>query len=276
MRQTEAKQSVPQAKNKAENFDWDRVFSTWKPLTELPQELIASEAEQERVLSVYNRALEKAAGGNADIAKIALDKLTTQWPQFAEAASLYGVILARERQFREAEEQFEKVLLASPDAALAKAVDRCRIAAREERIRAQARDSRRKKSEELLMPVRAHMAKSGILQRAIGEEGTGRIQMASKREQEEVYRLEQGDMADSARRHSTLVRLIQGLTVAIIVASLLFLLFFFVLRPVILRNEARLERLNWLERVLEEQRDDPSISDILDIYRDTFPPEQNK
>lgn len=110
----EAKRSVPQAKNKAESFDWERVFSTWKPLTELPPELIASEAEQERILSVYNRALDQAVTGNTDIAKIALDKLTASWPQFAEASSLYGVILARERQFREAEEQFEKVLLASP------------------------------------------------------------------------------------------------------------------------------------------------------------------
>ena len=67
------------------------------------------------------------------------------------------------------------------------------------------------------------------------------------------------------------VRLIQGLTIAIIAASLLFLLFFFVLRPVILRNEARLERLNWLERVLEEQRDEDPIAEILDMYRDTFP-----
>lgn len=267
----EAKRSVPQAKNKAESFDWERVFSTWKPLTELPPELIASEAEQERILSVYNRALDQAITGNTDIAKIALDKLTAGWPQFAEASSLYGVILARERQFREAEEQFEKVLLASPDAALSKAVDRCRIAAREERIREEARDSRRKKSEELLMPVRAHMAKSGILQRAANDGGIGRVQMASKREQEEVYRLEESDMSRSVRQHSSLVRLIQGLTIAIIAASLLFLLFFFVLRPVILRNEARLERLNWLERVLEEQRDEDPIAEILDMYRDTFP-----
>ena len=249
----------------------ERVFSTWKPLTELPPELFDSEAEQERILAVYKRALDQAVTGNTDIAKIALDKLTASWPQFAEASSLYGVILARERQFREAEEQFEKVLLASPDAALSKAVDRCRIAAREERIREEARDSRRKKSEELLMPVRAHMAKSGILQRAANDGGIGRVQMASKREQEEVYRLEESDMSRSVRQHSSLVRLIQGLTIAIIAASLLFLLFFFVLRPVILRNEARLERLNWLERVLEEQRDEDSIAEILDMYRDTFP-----
>ncbi len=78
-------------------------------------------------------------------------------------------------------------------------------------------------------------------------------------------------MSRSVRQHSSLVRLIQGLTIAIIAASLLFLLFFFVLRPVILRNEARLERLNWLERVLEEQRDEDPIAEILDMYRDTFP-----
>lgn len=68
-----------------------------------------------------------------------------------------------------------------------------------------------------------------------------------------------------------LSRLIQGLTIAVIAASLLFLVFYFAVRPVIVRNEARRERLNWLERILEERQEDESVAEILEMYKKTFP-----
>ena len=271
MRQNQAGRPVPHAKNRADTLDWDRVIDSYSELVSLPEDLLASEGEQERILSVYNRALKQARTDNVDMAKIALEKLTASWPQFAQAASLYGVLLAKERRYREAEEQFEKVLLASPDTALAKAVDRCRLAAREERIREEARDSRKKRSEHLLVPVRAHMARSGILQRAADEDGTGRIQMASRREQEEILRMEQGVAMETRRSQGALTRLIQGLAVAVIAVALLFLVFYFAIRPSILRNENRRERLEWLERVLEEGAEDEAVAGILDLYRKSFP-----
>lgn len=272
MREKREQKTLADVKNRSEAIDWDRVLASYQALDSLPEDLMASEGEKERLLSVYNRALQQAGGGNSDVAMIALEKLTSSWPQFAEASSLFGVLLAKERRYREAEERFEKVLLASPDAGLAKAVDRLRLAAREERIRQEARDSRRRKEEKLLMPVRAHMAKSGILQRAGFEGGTGRMQMAGRREQEEVLRMEESLASQTRRTHSKLTRLIQGLTIAVIAASLLFLLFYFAVRPAILRGEDRRERLAWLERILEEQKEDQGVAEILDLYRKTFDP----
>ncbi len=271
MRQNQAGRPVPHAKNRADALDWDRVIDSYTELSAVPEDLLASEGEQDRILAVYNRALKQARTDNSDIAKIALEKLTASWPQFAQAASLYGVLLAKERRYRDAEEQFEKVLLASPDTALAKAVDRFRLAAREERIREEARDNRRKRGEKLLVPVRAHMAKSGILQRAADEDGTGRVQMASRREQGEVLRMEEGMALDSRRSFGSLNRLIQGLAAAVIAVTLIFLIFYFAIRPSILRNEDRRERLEWLERVLNESREDETVAGILDLYRKTFP-----
>ncbi|MFA5587067.1 MAG: hypothetical protein WDA02_11195 [Saccharofermentanales bacterium] len=264
------------ARSKADTLDWDRVLSTYRKLESLPSILHASESEEERILSVYNRALTQASTNNIDMALIALEKLAVNWPQFSEAGSLYGVLLARERRYRAAEEQFEKVLLAAPDSPLARTVDRCRLAAREERIREQARDSSRVHKDRVLAPIRAHMARSGILQRATDDQGAGRIQMAGRREQEDALRMEEGLSPGSRRAHSSVSRLIQGLTLALILASLLFLLFYFAIRPAIVRNEARREQLEWLERILEEQRGDPSVGGILDLYRRTFPAETGK
>lgn len=273
MQQNHNNRSVLEARNKSATLDWDRVLESYKKLEALPQELPASEGERERILSVYNRAVEQTVTGNRDVAMIALEKLTSGWPQFSEAASLYGVLLASQRRYGEAEAQFDKVLLASPDTALANKVDKCRMAAREERIREQARDNSKRKNENLLMPVRANMARSGILQRATDEDGTGRIQMASRREREEALQMAQNKMSNESRAHGNVVRLIQGLTIAIVVASLLFLLFYFAVRPMVLKNEARRERLEWMEKVLEERgKDDDSIAEILDMYRKTFPP----
>ena len=273
MREKQPSRPLSNAKNKNEALDWDRLLASYMSLDALPGDLMASESEKERILSVYNRALKQASSGNIDMAKIALEKLTASWPQFTEASSLYGVLLAKERRYREAEAHFEKVLLASPDTELAQSVDRCRLAAREERIRQAARDSRQQKGETLLMPVRAHMAKSGILERA-GQEGggSGRVQMAGRREQEEILRMEEGMAAKNKRAHSKMSRLIQGLTLAIIAASLLFLLFYFAIRPGILKNEERRERLEWLEAVLEDRSEDEAVSDILDFYHKTFEP----
>ena len=78
--------------------------------------------------------------------------------------------------------------------------------------------------------------------------------------------------AKNKRAHSKMSRLIQGLTLAIIAASLLFLLFYFAIRPGILKNEERRERLEWLEAVLEDRSEDEAVSDILDFYHKTFEP----
>ncbi len=276
MRHDSADRPMQAAKSKADSLDWDRVLSSYRELESLPEDLLVSESEAERLLSVYNRALRQAKTDNEDIAMIALEKVTSSWPQFAEASSLYGILLAKERRFRAAEEQFEKVLLASPDSPLVRTVDRCRLAAREERIRKQARDSSSRRREQKLAPIRAHMARGGILQRAADGQGTGRVQLASRREQQEVLRMEEGLSHGARRIHGKVSRLTQALLIAVIAASILFLVFYFAIRPMIIRNEIRRERLEWLERILEEQGGDESVAQILDLYRRTFPQERGK
>ena len=258
-------------KNKANVFDWDRVISKYAKLDSMPRELPVSVSERERILSVYNRAIDQIRTDNTDVAMIALEKVSVRWPHFIEASSLYGLLLAKTQRFAEAEKQFEKVLLALPDADIAPAVNEWRKEARQERIREEARDSSRRRREHKLLPVRASLASSGILQRAADEDGTGRVQMASKREQEEVLR-SGGDYAQgssSARTGTT--KLFQVAIIAVIVASILFLIFYFVIRPSIVANENRRERLEWLEAALSERAgENESIGEILDAYRKAF------
>jgi tetratricopeptide (TPR) repeat protein len=129
-------------KNKAHVFDWDRVISKYEKLEDLPGDLPVSDSESERIVSVYNRAIDQIRTDNTDVAMIALEKVSVRWPLFIEASSLYGLLLAKMQRFAEAEKQFEKVLLASPDADIVPTINEWRKRAREEpsgRKRATAR-----------------------------------------------------------------------------------------------------------------------------------------
>ena len=143
--------------------------------------------------------------------------------------------------------------------------------AREERIREEARDSSKRRREDRLLPVRASLAKSGILQRAADEDGTGRVQMASKREQDEMLRAG-GDYVQGGETSRTgMAKIAQGLTIAVIVASVLFIIFYYAIRPAIVANENRRTRLEWLETVLvERSEEDQAIRKILEAYRNAF------
>lgn len=88
--------------------------------------------------------------------------------------------------------------------------------------------------------------------------------------------MEEGLSHGARRIHGKVSRLTQALLIAVIAASILFLVFYFAIRPMIIRNEIRRERLEWLERILEEQGGDESVAQILDLYRRTFPQERGK
>jgi tetratricopeptide (TPR) repeat protein len=265
-----SRHSVLPVKNKADAIDWERMIARFRPLETLPEAIRTTDSEAERILTVYNRALRQTQSGHRDIAKIALERLTSDWPDFTEAFMLNGALLAAERRYESAEEMFERALLASPAPRFIEVLEDGRRAARDDRIRQEASESSRRHREQMLRPISAQLAKSGVLQRAADAEGTGRVQMASKREQEDVMR--GSGRWSEGRSDGGLSKTLRGLTVAVIAALVIFLIFFFALRPMILKSEARRERLEWLERVIEERaQDDASYQGLMDQYRKAFP-----
>ncbi|NLZ66216.1 MAG: hypothetical protein GX910_00925 [Clostridiaceae bacterium] len=259
------------AKSKRDEVDWDAIKSRFLPMETLPKDLIASRTEGERALAAFNRALEQSKTGNSDVAMIVLGKLTSRWPTFLAASTLYGVLLAEARRYAEAEQRFEQVLLQAPDSEDARTIEYCRMAVREERIREEARDRSRKIKEQKLMPVRARMARSGILQKAADDTGAGRTQMASRREQENVLKMGEDDTRMTAHERRPFTRAIRVLAISVIVVAVLFLVFYFAIRPSILAAEQRRQRLEWLEHQLtSEQVDDNTARKILEHYRRAF------
>lgn len=259
------------AKSKRDEMDWDAIKARFLPMDTLPNDLIASRTEGERALAAFNRALEQSKTGNSDVAMIVLGKLTSRWPTFLAASTLYGVLLAEARRYAEAEQRFEQVLLQAPDSEDARTIEYCRMAVREERIREEARDRSRKIKEQKLMPVRARMARSGILQKAADDTGAGRTQMASRREQENVLKMGDDDTRMTTHERRPFTRAIRVLAISLIVVAILFLLFYFAIRPSILDGEQRRQRLEWLEHQLtSEELKESTAREILEQYRRAF------
>ena len=263
--------SGSRAKPKKDTVDWDRIKARFISLSELPGGIIASSTEEERILAVFNRALEQSKTGNSDVAMIALSKLTSRWPNFMAASTLYGVLLAEARRYAEAEKLFEQVLLQAPDSEDAKTIEYCRQAAREERIREEAHDRSQRSKEQKLLPVKARMARSGILTRAADDGKSGRTEMAGKKEQEDVLRMT-GDYAPvNSPERKPVSRAVRVLAICVAAVSALFLIFYFAIRPGILAAEQRRTRLEWLEKqLISEESTDEHIADLLKQYKKYF------
>jgi hypothetical protein len=66
--------------------------------------------DQEALLKQYNRALSMAASDSADISAIALRKLLTRFPDWGEAALLYGICLSLDGKMNRASASFQHAL----------------------------------------------------------------------------------------------------------------------------------------------------------------------
>ena len=94
------KDAGSRAKSKRDEVDWDAIKARFLPMDTLPNDLIASRTEGERALAAFNRALEQSKTGNSDVAMIVLGKLTSRWPTFLAASTLYGVLWQRRGAMR--------------------------------------------------------------------------------------------------------------------------------------------------------------------------------
>jgi hypothetical protein len=95
--------------------------------------------------------------------------------------------------------------------------------------------------------------------------------MASKREQDEMLRAGGDYVRGVETSRGGMAKVLQALTFAVIVASILFIIFYFAIRPAIVANENRRTRLEWLETALVERSgEDESIRKMLEAYRNAF------
>ena len=88
--------------------DYIRLALSVRQITE--EDLIlfqVSADEKAHIVKQFNRALVNAQGDGTDVAQIFLKPLIAKYPSWGDAALVFGLCLARENQFKRAEESIE-------------------------------------------------------------------------------------------------------------------------------------------------------------------------
>lgn len=231
------------------------------PLTEEELTLFAPPREVMLAAASYNAALETYVSGKEEEGMRRLAQISGDYPLFAQAGHLYGILLAAEGRFEEAEEHLKRIRL------LELAEDERHHL--NEEIEALSRETRKlkrerarlKRREDLLMPVKSEIARNSILIKA-GDDNRGVFSGAKEPAESDMQdgpALIYEDNSEKEKQKTALV-LIFGIAIAV----LALLLFFFLIRPGIMKQRAldreRNERLEWLEKHLLDRA--PKQQDI--------------
>jgi len=258
-------------------MDWDKAINNMPALDSDEIQVSPSERENQRAVDLYNRALEQIADGNSDVAMIALDRLTGEFPLFAEAAYLYGLCLGQQKNYEAAEKMLRQAELSDLSQEDYDAVGVAKLAAREGKIRAQENIRRRRQKEVKLSKVKADLAIGGILEKSVHSKKADRMRMATAREREEVMQqiraqeqdgLPRGIEIDSANGSN---RWLQFVSIIVIICSVIFLVFYFFIRPGIIRRREVDEKLIWIEQEMESRATgDAGVADMLADYKSRF------
>ncbi len=240
------------------------------------------------VVKQYNRALLNAQRDGTDVAQIILKPLIEKYPSWGDCALLYGLCLAREKQFKRAESAMEYAVnnTLSSEQSLAIAQESMKL------IRDDIKNPdpepevpKSNKTWTSLASGEAGAAGRKGMQAPILVKATNRtndFQMASEKERRDIMMRSAAvgdemasddiiveDVRTPADRLRFTVKVITGIVIAVAV----FLLVFLVIIPAIskMKNSHDTEdRLDFLIAELEENKDDPAVAGIINDYAVRF------
>jgi tetratricopeptide (TPR) repeat protein len=267
-------------------LDWSELISQFLPISSGDVPAFAPQWEMEQAVAAYNRAIANIGRDSADIALIALRKLSSSYPRFSRAALLYAYCLAGSGHFTAAKKQLQNALETGlPDDLRFEALEAQKKIERQIARQNQAKAAGSRLS--ALAPARGR--KKSINPRTAVPAGTilqktghrARVRIASEKERQSVIR--QGDLPEQEmtrvqvrRQPVEILRIAMPGLAGLIVLGLLIYAGITWLPGEIERGRERRQaqtRLEWLISQLEQlSGQDPRILDILKNYQGQFNP----
>ena len=247
-----------------------------------------SPEEKSQIVRQYNRALINAQGDGTDVAQIFLKPLISQYSSWGDTALIFGLCLAREGQLSRAEQSIEyainNTLGSEMNLTIAQtAIRSVREDMKNPELKKEAGGKGRSKAS-MVSSGDSAVARSGmqapILMRASSR--PSKIQMASDKERRDIMmrsasggdELPSDDInMENVRTAGEKMRLTVRVIAGIIIASLLFVLVYFVIIPAALKLKSAddlEDRNDYLVDKLNENKDDPVVAAILAEYAETF------
>lgn len=274
--------------------DYKRLVSSISPLTE--EDLIlfkVSADEKAHIVKQFNRSLVNAKGDGTDVAQIFLKPLIAKYPSWGDTALVFGLCLAREYQFKRAEESLEFAInnVLSSEINLQIAQEALRM------VREDAKNpvphvknpNEMQEKGSMVSEMGAVGDRRGmqapILMRA--SRNPGKAQMASDKERRDIMMRaasSNGELPDDdimvdipSTPHDRVKLTIRIIGILLLIAGL-FCLVYFVAVPTISkirRSDDTKEKLDYLTQKLGEKKDDPEVKAILDDYVQRFSVDMN-
>lgn len=236
------------------------------------------------VVKQYNRALLNAQRDGTDVAQIILKPLIEKYPTWGDCALVYGLCLAREKQFKRAESAMEYAVnnTLSSEQSLAIAQESMKLI--RDDIKNPEPEPEVPKSNKNWTSIATGdgtAASRRGMQAPILVKATNRtndFQMASEKERRDIMmrsaavgdEMASDDITvEDVRTPADRLRLTVRIVTGIIIAAVVLLLVFFVVIPAVSRmknSHDTSERLDFLIGKLEEHKDDPEVAAIIDDY----------
>ncbi|MDO5733970.1 MAG: hypothetical protein Q4P08_02395 [Eubacteriales bacterium] len=255
-------------------MNWYGELDYFYPLNADAERLFGSPRETVLAIQSFNRILYSIMDGDRESAIEPLAQICQDFPIFAEARHLYGILLAGKGQYEEALKTLKQTALLELEPQL---MDRLKFQIKELELevkKARLMAERQRRREESLIHVKADLAKASILQKAgtIEQRDLSFASARERREMRENRRRRAGEMIqlyaeDEAEERKKTLRFA---VVVGLVAIVIILFFFAFVRPVILAGQERkaIARLGWLEKeIAERSKDEEAIAELAAAYR---------
>lgn len=246
-------------------MNWKLRIDYFSPLTQDDLILFAPPAEVVRAAASYNAALQQFVRGEEKAAKKRLLQICSDYPLFAQAGHLCGIFLAADGDYQLAETLLKRVRLLELSQEEASQLDEELAALRVETQKIRREKAKMRRREALLEPVKAEIALRSILTKASDDRKgvfNGSVNDTAH-DHELIY-----DGTKPHERQKTIIALIVSLCVALM--SLL--LFFWVIRPSLIKNRLKNAdnalRVKWLEEELHRRAaEQDDIAGLLSEYQ---------
>ncbi len=250
-------------------MNWYGELDYFYPLDAETEALFATPRETVLAIQSFNRILYAIMDGDDSSVLEPLALICKDYPIFGAARHLYGILLAGRGDYEQALKILKQTALLDLEpqnlARLELQIKELETEVRKSRLRKE----KQKRREDMLLEVKADLAKTSILQRAgeIPEEQSyasseEQRQLAGPKRLGTVIGLYAEDEAQEKRKT---VRFAVALAV---ISVLILTIFFAFIRPALLKkSEAEASRrLGWLETELKARESESAIADLLSDY----------
>lgn len=270
-------------------YDYQKYALMMSPIEEKDLILFDMSAEDKTyAVKQYNRALLNAKKDGTDVAQIILKPLISKYPTWGDCALIYGLCLAREEEYKRAEDAFNYAVnnTLGSEQNLAIAQEAMRLVREDAKKPAPKVEAPRPGRNWTSLAASDGKATNRVgMQAPILVKATNRtndFQMASDRERRDIMmRSSSGgdEMAsddinvESVRTPADNLRMTVRIIAGVIALILVFVLVYFGIIPLVTRLKTakdNQQRLDYLMDKLEENKDDPEVASIISDYAENY------